>query len=209
MKRGFGRICKPDARDKKFLLRSVAVPVERPKKKTWRVWWKGDQGSTPQCVGFSWHALLRALPKLQRTPGPDDIYHLAQRNDEWPGEDYAGSSVRGGAKGLQDAGKIISYGWAFTAEDALQWTGLNGPVVLGTNWYAGMMSPGKSGVLSVSGRAVGGHAYLLIGYDDRKELALIQNSWGIRWGLNGRAWIRYQDLEHLIMDNGEACAPTE
>jgi hypothetical protein len=160
-------------------------------------------------VGYSWHARLRALPNLQRDPSPEIIYALAQRNDEWPGEDYDGSSVRGGAKALQAMGKISAYGWAFNAQDALQWVGNHGPVVLGTNWYASMMTPRQDGILIVKGRNIGGHAYLLLGYDDRKDLALIQNSWGTDWGLNGRAWIRYVDLDRLIKEDGEACAPTE
>ncbi|MDH5666543.1 MAG: hypothetical protein OEY86_00850 [Nitrospira sp.] len=205
----FGRRFAPDTRDRKFLLRKAAPIEPRPVRKTWRIWWKGDQGNTPMCVGYAWHALLRALPKLQRDPSPEIIYALAQRNDEWDGEDYDGSSVRGGAKALQLAGKIASYGWAFTVEDAIQWVGLRGPVVLGTHWYSGMMTPDKHGILRVTGRRIGGHAYELIGYDDRKECGLIQNSWGLPWALNGRAWIRYDDLDRLIREDGEACSPTE
>lgn len=58
------------------------------------------------------------------------------------------------------------------------------PVVMGTNWYAGMMAPSTNGILSVKGRSVGGHAYLLLGYDDNKSMALIQNSWGQKWGVS-------------------------
>ena len=209
MTRVFGRRYAQDNRDRKFLLRAAAPMAPRPVRKTWRIWWKGDQGSTPQCVGYSWHARLRALPNLQRDPSPEIIYAMAQRNDEWPGEDYDGSSVRGGAKSLQAMGKISAYGWAFNAQDALQWVGNHGPVVLGTNWYAGMMTPGKDGLLSVKGRSVGGHAYLLLGYDDSKSMALIQNSWGPKWGVNGRAWLSYENLDRLIQEDGEACAPTE
>lgn len=207
--RGFGRRYAPDARDKQFLLRLAATPVARPTRKTWRIWWKGDQGDTPMCVGYAWHGRLRALPILQRDPTPEIIYSLAQRNDEWDGENYDGSSVRGGAKALQASGKIMAYGWAYTVEDAVQWVGIQGPVVLGTNWYAGMMTPDKTGVLSVKGRVVGGHAYVMLGYDDRKEMALIQNSWGPEWGLKGRCWLRYADLHRLLTEDGEACAPTE
>lgn len=204
----FGRRFAPDERDRKFLLRAAPL-TSIPKKKSWRIWWKGDQGETPQCVGYSWHGLLRALPNLQRDPAPTMIYRMAQQNDEWPGEEYEGSSVRGGAKALQIAGKISAYGWAFTATEAIQWVGAHGPVVLGTNWYASMMSPGKDGVLSIKGRIVGGHAYLLLGYDETRGLALIQNSWGAKWGSKGRAWISYDDLDRLMKEDGEACSPTE
>lgn len=206
---GFGRRFSPDVRDHKFLLRSAAPFEKIPQRKTWRIWWKGDQQDTPMCVGYSWHALLRALPNLQRDPSPEILYAMAQRNDEWPGEDYAGSSVRGGAKALQAMGKISAYGWALNIHEAIQWVGTHGPVVLGTNWYASMMTPDKHGHIVPKGRLVGGHAYLLLGYDDKKELALIQNSWGKPWGLNGRAWISYAHLDRLIQEDGEACSPTE
>lgn len=161
------------------------------------------------CVGFAWHGLLRAYPIVQKTPAPLTIYVEAQRNDEWPGEDYDGSSVRGGAKALQKVGKLDSYGWAYSVEEAVQWVGLCGPVVLGTDWLSGMMRPNKDGIITVNGSIVGGHAYLLIGYDDRKKLAHIQNSWGKGWGKNGRGWMSYEDLDRLIRTSGEACAPTE
>ncbi len=44
----------------------------------------------------------------------------------------------------------------------------------------------------------GGHCMCLIGYDDHyfdKDGAfLIQNSWGPKWGVNGRAWVSYHDF---------------
>lgn len=205
----FGRRFAPDARDQKFLLRAAAPFQIIPPRKTWRIWWKGDQEDTPMCIGYSWHALLRALPTLQRDPSPEIIYALAQRHDEWPGEDYAGSSVRGGAKALQAAGKIASYGWAVNVYEAIQWVGARGPVVLGTRWHTGMMVPDKNGFIVPKGRVVGGHAYLMIGYDEKKERALIQNSWGTDWGMNGRAWISYEHLDRLIIEDGEACSPIE
>lgn len=44
----------------------------------------------------------------------------------------------------------------------------------------------------------GGHCMCVIGYDDYKFENdggfLIQNSWGPRWGKNGRAWVSYKDF---------------
>lgn len=208
MKRMFGRKAAFDDRDQRFLL-SERSTGERPSRKTWRLSWRGDQGQTSMCVGFAWHARLRAMPVYQKEPSPPIIYAIAQRNDEWPGESYEGTSVRGGAKALQMAGKITAYGWAGTVQTALDWVGLQGPVVLGTNWYSGMMKPNSQHVVAVKGTVVGGHAYLLVGYDDKKGLALLQNSWGKDWGNKGRCWISYDDLQRLIAEGGEACAPTE
>lgn len=37
----------------------------------------------------------------------------------------------------------------------------------------------------------GGHAMVLVGYDDSKHAFRIRNSWGVSWGDNGSAWVDY------------------
>jgi hypothetical protein len=187
-----GRLHAPDERDHRFQLRTIlGEEIVRPVSKTWRVWWKGDQGETPQCVGYSWHALLRALPYLQRDPLASQIYHEAQRVDEWPGEDYEGTSVRAGAKVLLAQGKIKHYSWSWDLKTTLDWLGTKGPVVFGTNWYDNMFDP-VAGLVRIGGGVAGGHAYLAIGYDDKQQVVKFQNSWGKTWGVKGRFTIRYE-----------------
>lgn len=207
---GFGRLFRLDHRDARHLVRMV-TPTTRPKRRTWTLRQRLDQGDQPQCVGYSFKHLLLARPKEQRkSPSAPEIYNGAQRFDGEPGENYAGTTVRGGAEYLKDEAKLIkSYRWAFSAEDALNYVGNDGPVVLGTDWKTDMMRPGSDGRIRFSGGNIGGHAYLLIGYDDRRQLALIHNSWGEDWGLRGRAWISYADLEQALRDAGEACAAVE
>lgn len=53
----------------------------------------------------------------------------------------------------------------------------------------------QSGIVPVPSRnedVVGGHAMVIVGYDDDREAFLIDNSWGTGWGLNGRAWWPYE-----------------
>lgn len=40
----------------------------------------------------------------------------------------------------------------------------------------------------------GGHAMVVVGYDDRREAFRLFNSWGKNWGDNGFIWIRYKDF---------------
>ena len=77
--KGLGRIHALDERDHNFLMSAKLAPavLARPVRKTWRLWWHGDQGDTPMCVGYGWHGLLRALPHLQTEPKPAVIYHLS------------------------------------------------------------------------------------------------------------------------------------
>jgi len=208
--KGLGRKHAPDARDLQHLMASkLPVTVTRPTHKTWRLWWHGDQGDTPMCVGYGWHGLLRALPHLQTDPKPAVLYHEAQLNDEFPGENYDGSSVRGGAKALRKDGKITAYAWAFDVQTVVNWLATHGPVVMGTDWYDSMFTPDATGLVVPSGALAGGHCYVAIGYDDAKHILICQNSWGMDWGLNGRFHLHYEDADALIKANGEACTPTE
>lgn len=208
---GLGRRPFPDAKDHAHLMRMALPDVvpPRPKSKAWRIWWYGSQGQTSQCVGFAWHALLRAKPMLQRDPAPDFIYHEAQKVDEWEGEDYDGTSVRAGAKVLQAAGKLVSYSWAFDVETVLNWIAFKGPVVLGTTWFEGMDHPDENGIVLPTGAERGGHAYTALTTNEKLRLVGCQQSWPKPWGKNGRFFIRYEDLDQLIQNGGEACTPTE
>ncbi len=45
-------------------------------------------------------------------------------------------------------------------------------------------------------RLLGGHAMLIVGYDDRTRTFLVRNSWGAAWGLGGYAELPYDYLLH-------------
>lgn len=40
----------------------------------------------------------------------------------------------------------------------------------------------------------GGHALVVVGYDDRKEAFRLMNSWGKNWGDDGFIWVKYKDF---------------
>jgi hypothetical protein len=40
----------------------------------------------------------------------------------------------------------------------------------------------------------GGHAMVVVGYDDARKAFEVMNSWGMGWANNGYAWIRYDDF---------------
>jgi hypothetical protein len=206
----FGRIYSPDARDRQFPMRAMLparIPLVSKFYKTGPVL---DQGSTSQCVGYSWRQFLTSEPEI--TPGgmtATEIYREAQLNDEWPGEAYDGSSVRGGAKALSLAGCLKSYVWAGSAADVRDFLITTGTVVAGTDWKRNMMTPGLDGLLNCTGPVEGGHAYLLTGYDAVTNRFQMINSWGASWGLNGMAWITFRDLDKLLRAYGEMCAAVE
>lgn len=51
----------------------------------------------------------------------------------------------------------------------------------------------------------GGHAVVVVGYDDDRQLVEIRNSWGDWWGNNGYAYITY-DVFKIIVDWGDTYA---
>lgn len=175
-------------------------------------WW-GNQGSKPHCVGFSWAHWIEDGPiehgGVAPIVSPVLIYNQAQKIDEWPGENYAGTSVRAGAKYLQSRNMIKSYYWAYDLNTLIDSVYNLGPVVAGTYWYRGMFYPDGNGLIKISGGIVGGHAYVINGVDKVKKLFRIKNSWGRNWGKQGHAFISFNDMARLISMNGEICLAVE
>lgn len=215
---GLGRVYARDDRDNNYLIENSGL-LSNTKPLTSRYWddeqWWGDQGQTSECVAYAWVHWLEDGPFYQAsTPHPiiqpNPVYREAQKIDEWPGENYNGTSVRAGAKILQNLGFIQNYLWT-TNINTLISTVLNvGPVVVGTLWYRNMFFPNRTtGIISVSGPLSGGHAYVINGVDTKRKLFRIKNSWGRKWGQNGRAFISFNDMARLIRMQGEVCLATE
>lgn len=212
-----GRLLAKDPDDKKFLLkkqRKIDVPNSR-------IWFSNDhldQGNTSECVGHGTRSYLNAGP-VRNLTGPDqhELYHMAQDFDEWEGNDYEGTSVRGAFKALKKLGFVNEYRWAFDADTVVQHVLTVGPVVMGTSWYTDMFTPDRWGYLDVKGSIAGGHCWLILGVDRFKRrpgtnvvgAARCLNSWGPGWGQKSRFWLTLQDLDRLIQEDGEACVAPE
>lgn len=212
--KGLGRLHKPDERDKRYLIRDI-LPKQIPiTHKAWYAngWW-GNQQDTPMCVGYSLAHWIEDGPvgHIGSAPivHPDDIYYNAQKLDEWDGEDYEGTSVRGGAKYLKSIDFIKEYRWAFNLQDTIDTLLTVGPVVVGTNWYYGMFDPDRDYTVHLVGRVAGGHAYVLDAVNTNKKRFRIKNSWGRDWGHNGFAYIHFDDMERLLNEDGECMIAIE
>lgn len=211
-KHGLGRISIPDANDFAFPVKSI---LPKQVSITSKYWFDNtqflDQGNEPQCVGYSWKHWLLDAPVMQKnaTPKPDEIYHEAQFIDDWPGEEYEGTSVRAGAKVLQARGYISSYLWAFDLPTMVNTVLTMSPVVIGINWYDDMFEPDKNGLIRIGGNLAGGHAIVCNGVNTKTKLFRLKNSWSSKWSKNGRCYITFADMERLIHENGEVCVAVE
>ncbi len=221
------RIPSWDERNALFLVEPVtALPATK------RVWgmplYWNDQGREGACVAFGWSNEANCAP-IQQTPIIENtyssaLYHWFQRHDEWPGENYDGTSVLAGAKGMKTLGYVGEYRWAQTVEEIASQIVNVGPVVVGTNWYYSMYYPSRDGKfeLKPSGSIVGGHCYLLRGfYPANVMISLpndttisfpyptfrIRNSWSQGWGINGDAFISVDAFRRLFNESGDACVP--
>ena len=203
----FGRLEATDSRDKLYTVR-----MRRKSRRKLMTWdsrgWHGDQGDTSQCVGYGFAHWLAAAP-FKQFLDPAGIYKLAQYFDSWPGQDYEGTSVRGGAKVLSMLGMIARYEWTWSAQVVANHILTKSPVVLGVNWYEGMLAPGYSGDLKLTGEVVGGHCVCAVGYNTTNKKFLIKNSWGRSWGRNGYAYLKMGGLQRLLNEQGEACVGIE
>lgn len=218
---GLGRIVNFDERSRDFPVSAVMpAGAEELRTKKWRRPRALDQGVKPHCVGFSLWGALNTQPltsmydySVRRAYTPEQIYHGAQLNDPWPGEDYDGSSVLGGAKWLYKMGVIREYRWAFGLSDVLQTLSYVGPVVVGTDWHMDMFDapnpevgyfPQAKYALRVSGLMAGGHAYELHGINVAEKVVIATNSWSRGWGDGGRCYLTFDALDALLKSQGEA-----
>lgn len=183
-----------------------------------KIWQTGpsllDQGTNSGCVGFGLAHELSALTTTR--PADNDvarmIYAAARAEDRAMGNHWpAGASLLAGAKALKQLNLITEYRWAFGITQVLKTLITHGPIVLGIPWSSHMYDTEPGGLVDITGRPVGGHAIMAHGYIPAHatfgEVIVWTNSWGPSYGINGRAYVRVNDLARLLARHGEACIP--
>lgn len=214
---GLGRLVQKDHRNSQYPMPRVQTVVRR---RMWNAAEVLDQRDTPQCVGYAGWGWLAGGPVVNQPKfTPEQLYLWAQDNDEWPGNDYEGSSTLGLMKALRAKGYVDQYVWATEAETLMQWVLQKGPVVVGTEWRREMFTPRGDGFLEIGGPVDGGHEWRIVGADLDKRVPVecgggtgafrMVNSWGRNWGQTGRAWVSAHDLDALIKADGEAVTSVE
>jgi hypothetical protein len=80
-----------------------------------------NQGTEGACTGFGLAAVINYLNVNKRDlhfkASPRMLYEMAKKHDEWPGEDYAGSSCRGAIRGWKNMGVCSESDWRYAADD--------------------------------------------------------------------------------------------
>jgi hypothetical protein len=218
--RRLDRVKQFDEKSKRFNVADQIAPALSLRSYTWKRGAQLNQGEDGACVGFGHMARRGARPVPTDVDDAQafDVYHMAQNLDEWPGNDYSGTSVLAGAKAMTQLGYYSRYDWAFNIDDILMGIGHHGPAVFGLSWKNTMFTPDQNGLLDISGADAGGHC--ICGYAvwlrktpwgfklPEPAVGLVQ-SWGPDWGIAGGAIILASKLETLMKDGGECLFPTE
>lgn len=174
-----------------------------------------DQGQVGACTGFTgcaaiatqhyWAASEPILTKTEPSAFAFRLYSEATKIDPWPGTwepDDTGSNGLSIAKVLRTMGLVSGYQHATSLEAAL--TALaDRPVMIGSGWRTQMFDPDSKGRVNIGGNVEGGHEYLLDELDVSNQRVWIRNSWSEYWGIKGRAWLTWEDLRTLLMDDGD------
>lgn len=227
---GLGRRHAADDRDCLYPV-SLVLDAMSPARRTtpWKRPRVLDQGQTGTCVGHGWRGWYEGEPTLH-TPdeGPDAfaIYRKAVLLDTFPDNDgdatapqdqlQSGSTVRAGAKAMQEAGLIGSYVWATRAAQVADYVtrAQGSPVVVGTQWRESMFEPDpRTGKIKIAGRVAGGHCWDVFWWDGRLLWGF--SSWGDSFGVKdengvgGVFKLSLAQMDRLLREQGEACMGVE
>ena len=99
----------------------------------------------------------------------------------------------------QNTYKILNYGSVTKTVAAIKEALVSyGPLVTTFNVYADFFSY-NGGIYSyTTGTYQGGHAVLIVGYDDANSCFIVKNSWGTGWGESGYFRIDYSELNTVV-----------
>ena len=187
-----------------------------------------DQGQEGACTGFGLATVANYLLRRRKeeqgreSVSPRMLYEMAKRYDEWPGEQYDGSSARGAMKGWHKHGVCAESVWRYDPKNPdlrLSETRIADAAArpLGAYFrvnhqdlvamHAALAEVGilyatasvHAGWETVAGDGVISRQEDIIGGHAFAIVAFdergfwIQNSWGPAWGRSGCALIGYQD----------------
>jgi hypothetical protein len=204
-------------------LRQLARPYAGPRKTVASVTWERnipilDQGDVGSCTGNAMTGalgtgLLYAALPAGITLDEDEalkLYSAAESIDgdgPYPPNDN-GSTGPSVARAAQD-GELISGFTHYTDLDSALQALMDGPVILGMNWYSSFDTPAADGTVSITPDAYvrGGHEVLARIVDAGAQVIGLDNSWGASWGVDGSFRMSYATLERLLSEEGDCTAP--
>jgi len=181
--------------------------------KSWMTMTIFDQGQTSRCTTEASIGMLRTTPyitKFTERTKFDEPQERQAAYERWQSYDppewgvHDGSASDSPFKGMRAEGIITGWRWLFGEAEVREFVTWYGPVCVGTIWNDNMFYPDDKGYLNIGGSFAGGHEYRILQYSRIRQAYRIMNSWGNTWGQHGRAWLRAEDLNFLLEQNGDA-----
>jgi hypothetical protein len=218
----------PDPKNRLYPARAMLPANAQRKTRVWDCYARLDQRSEGHCVGFALAHELAAEPiavPFVNNALADAMFFQAQDNDEWPGRDYEGTSLKAGMKVGVQRGYYRGYRWPFGENEVALVVGNVGPVILSIKWTAGMERVDGAGFIHASGPVRGRHCICARGVvagqspngawrriwfkltGDPLGHYVLRNSWGPDWGRNGDCYLTSRDMARLLKAGGEAAIP--
>lgn len=167
-----------------------------------------DQCVQGNAVGNRINGVILDMAQAER------IYSRASQLDPWPGNwppTDTGSSGLAACKAALEFGLILRYEWLFGGARQVLAAVAGGEgkrgrcVGVGTWWMADMFHPDpKTLLVRPTGGRVGGHQWTITGWEPRYDAFEGLCWWGPEFGHKGRFRIRFDDLDALLMDDGDA-----
>lgn len=189
----------------------------------------GDTGPEGTTVGFGLaYAIQAALANDGRKEvrvSPRGLYQLAKKYDEFPGEDYEGTSLSGALKAAKAAGVYLESDWPYAArskpkEGAKPFMKLSGyaqvnsiplllsalreqkVVVAAIQVTEDFDQPPATGKVTVKLplKPIGTKVIAIVGYDSKSADFKFANDWGSKWGAGGFGLLKDSDLSKILVD---------
>ena len=100
---------------------------------------------------------------------------------------------------------IVSYSRLFTLNDMKSCLASSFPFICGISLYESFefTQVGKTGIVNMPTsreKMLGGHAIMIVGYDDKTSRFIGRNSWGNSWGMHGYFTIPYKYITNFGAD---------
>ena len=189
----------------------------------------GDTGPEGTTVGFSIAYALQAAVKVKTNESvklsPRGIYVLAKKYDEWPGEDYEGTSVVGGLEAVREIGAYLEKDWPYGSKskpktarkpsykisayselkgieqilNALREKKVIVAAIQVTDDFDKTDTDGKV-TIKLPLKSIGAKTISIVGYNEETAEFKFANDWGTAWGNGGFGLIKDTDLSRIMQN---------
>jgi hypothetical protein len=184
----------------------------------------GPEGTTVGfAIAYALQAAVKEKVKQRITLSPRGIYVMAKQYDDWPGEDYEGTSVIGGLKAVQEVGAYSEDDWPYTSKSkpktarkvaykisayselkgidqilsALRTNKVIVATIQVTNDFNKTDGEGRVTV-KLPLKTLGAKVITIVGYNKESAEFKFANDWGKDWGKDGFGLIKDTDLVRIM-----------